>query len=250
MADGAASPRLLANDRNADGHALAVTEAVRRGGRHRWALRRGRGNAVLHARGVIATRRTGAGGLFPTPGHRQHPRDGEAQVTVDLASVNDGPVIDRLPDIPRDRGMCGLGGRACPRTPSSDIDGDSLTISLVQADGAPLPALADLRSGHAEPLRRRRQKHFQRRDSGAGRLPAPLDARRGRRGGTAATFPAGDSRRVNDAPRPASGGAFLPDRVPPPMTRGRSYINTLQQGLFTDVEGDPLTYAIRPWAVR
>jgi len=116
-----------------------------------------------------------------------------------------------------------------PEDAFSDIDGDTVTISVVQADGGPLPSWLTFDPATLN-LFGDPPEHFN------GEIALQARAFDGTETTTRDFLL--EIEAVNDAPR--LGGAFS-DRF---ATEDTPFDITLQQGLFTDAEGDPLTYAI------
>jgi Ca2+-binding RTX toxin-like protein len=157
--------------------------------------------------------------------------DGQLQASrsfqLVLQPVNDAPVIAAIADVhtPEDMAL----SWQIPEGAISDVDGDALTVSVTRIGGAALPAWLSFDAGTLTLSGTPPENYF-------GRIALQLTASDGEISTTRAFAIVVDP--VNDAPVLL---APFSDRFTP---EDEVFDIRLQQGLFSDVDGDELTYAI------
>ena len=210
---------LLANDSDVDGDALDIIDVT--AGPGATAELDGAGNIVVTrdpaASGDLEISYTVSDGTLTDT----------ASVTISVDPVNEAPVIAALDDLHADEDTAI--DFSLPEEAFSDPDGDALTLTATRAGGTPLPSWLsfdpDTRRFTGTP-----PANF------FGTIAIAVTASDGALATTATFDLVIDP--VNDAPQIT--GPFS-DRF---VTEDQPFDIQLQQGLFTDVDGDALTYTI------
>ena len=151
----------------------------------------------------------------------------DAVITVSLAPVNDRPVTKPIDDVSvnEDESI----DIALPADFATDVDGDTLTVTAAREDGMPLPTWLDFDAGANRFTGQPPANFF-------GTIAIAVTASDGALASTS-TFEL-VVQPVNDAPL-----LELPfsDRF---VDEDENFNMQLQQGLFSDVEGDELSYSM------